>query len=63
MDVKSIYTLELHEGVMISPYIECIRVAGGWIYVTYEDVRGNIISTTFVPFHNEFIVEEGCHVH
>jgi len=62
-DKKSIYTLGLHEGIMVSSYIECIRVAGGWLYVTYEDVGGNIMSSVFVPFSREFMREEGICEH
>jgi len=61
MDVKNIYTLELHEELQLpDSYLWVRRVAGGWLYMNYEDDK---ITSTFVPFHNEFMVEEGCHVH
>jgi len=54
--VKSIYDLKLHEKTYLetgSLFIEIIRVAGGWIYSSM-DKGHNLLSSVYVPFHNEF---------
>ena len=46
--MKSIYELELHEGVEISKLVQVMRVSGGWIYNLKQG------GETFVPYSNEF---------
>lgn len=49
---KTIYTLELHETLRVSPVLSIMRVAGGWIY---SDERADTVPVNnFVPFDNEF---------
>lgn len=54
---KTIYTLTLHETLVISEkqqYMTYVRrVPGGWIYVIRNYNNCNTTST-FVPFNNEF---------
>jgi len=45
---KTIYTLKLHEHMVVNAGLLITRVAGGWIY-------GDSDSAVFVPFDNEFM--------
>lgn len=63
---KTIYDLKLHESLDVSENqrsetIICKRVAGGWIYTTFDyntHNDRNVISSVFVPFNNEFQTEQ-----
>lgn len=48
--------MDLHEEVMACDgnlFTVCVRVAGGWIYNSYD--KGNkMMGSVFVPFDNEF---------
>lgn len=53
---KSIYDLELNETLVSCDYI-IRRVPGGWVYTEYDGANSQnicIMSSVFVPFHNEF---------
>jgi len=55
---KSIYDLELHEGIDIimpdTPVMyNVIRVPGGWNY-HYIRLDSNAMTCQFVPYHEEF---------
>jgi len=50
---KTIYDLELHEGLMMCDEIRVNRVSGGWIYTTFR-LDSNTMSSVFVPFDDEF---------
>lgn len=53
---KSIYTIGLHEKIVVSDgnlFVEALRVPGGWIYSSI-DKSSNIGCSTFVPFDNGF---------
>ena len=55
MSIKSIYELELHEEIQIpKSYMWVRRVAGGWIYSEYGETAGDMVTSAFVPYHNEF---------
>jgi len=59
METKNIYKLKLHDCVEInsepnSYYV--IRVPGGFIYTLYR-LDYNSMTSTFVPFNNEFMTE------
>ena len=54
---KTIYELELHERLVVVDgnfFTECLRVASGWIYITF-DKSHNMLSSVFVPFDNNFM--------
>lgn len=42
MTLKELTSMKLHEIVRITEFIDCIRVDGGWIYMTTK-------TSTFVP--------------
>jgi hypothetical protein len=53
-----IYKMKLHEQIFLTNTsgvlgTEVTRVAGGWIYTTFN-FNHNISSSVFVPFDNEF---------
>lgn len=50
---KTIYDLELHE-ILITNYLQIVRVSGGWLYQVYSDYLEHYSKPTFVPFDNEF---------
>jgi len=60
--MKELYEMKLHELIPVTGtnYIECLRVAGGWVYTTYavigNDARyaGFTPTSVFVPYNNEF---------
>ena len=62
MGEKTIYQLELHEHLQISPELIIVRVAGGWNYTYYVCNKGAGVcydnwvlqQVVFVPFNNEF---------
>lgn len=59
--LKTIYDLALNETLGIDNNTDVTRVAGGWIYSFYsdsDDNRGYSISTTFVPYNEEFKEKE-----
>jgi len=63
-DKKSIYTLELHEELQLPESFTWVRrVAGGWTYSEYSEAARSIIVSVFVPFHSEFMREEGIREH
>lgn len=51
---KTIYELKLHEKTDLSEEWFMMRVAGGWLYTHYR-LDCNAMTTTFVPFDNEFM--------
>jgi len=51
---RSLYKLELGESLMIEPYLEFVRVPGGWITKLWSDEKQESISCCFVPYDNEF---------
>ena len=55
MTEKSIYDLDLHEGVHIESVQHCtiLRVPGGWVY-TIVRLDCNQMNSVFVPFDNGF---------
>lgn len=57
MGEKTIYDLQLHESITVILAGHCefeiIRVASGWLYL-YHRLDGNSMTTTFVPFDNNF---------
>ena len=59
--MNEIYNMNLHDRLtMEKADVVIMRVAGGWIYEVFsQDESGNYrISSTFVPFHNEFMGEK-----
>ena len=63
----SIYGLKLHETLKANKRLHVLRVPGGWLYkvfaeATLTDYYGQewlkLLSTTFVPYDNDFCVEE-----
>lgn len=61
--MNRVYEMKLHEEITInkgnSGAEYCRRVAGGWLYsvLVYSD-RGVAVTSTFVPFSNEFMERE-----
>jgi hypothetical protein len=62
--MPSIYSMKLHEVIALTPtsvegaavsYFSIMRVAGGWIYQTWDTEKQDYIRETFVPFNNEFM--------
>jgi len=62
--IPSIYSMKLHEIITLNPIsiknvavplFSIMRVAGGWIYLTWDTETQIYIRETFVPFDNEFI--------
>ncbi len=54
-ELKTIYTLELHESVWVAPFT-ITRVPGGWIYQTWSYKQDNHAdSGVFIPFNKESI--------
>ena len=62
--MPNIYSMKLHEVIALTPtsiegtavsYFAVMRVAGGWIYQTWDTVKQDYIRGTFVPFNNEFM--------
>lgn len=59
---KTIYNLELHEQLWISPELTVARVASGWNYMYYVSVKASEIAhgdwtlhqIVFVPYDNNF---------
>lgn len=51
MKEQDIYKMKLHEEVYVHELLFIIRVAGGWIYKSGDDVTP---TSVFVPFNNEF---------
>jgi hypothetical protein len=65
--MPSIYSMKLHDVIALTPtsiegtvvsYFSILRVAGGWIYQTWNTGTQEYIRETFVPFNNEFIYYE-----
>jgi len=57
---KALYALHLGETLNISYSRSMTRVPGGWVYQCDTSVQGHMIDTvsvssTFVPFHSEFL--------
>ena len=52
--VKTIYNLDLHEGISLPFGIYVLRVASGWIYDCWDYERDCFKQGTFVPFDNTF---------
>lgn len=57
MDDKTIYDLELHEGLNLDSGINVMRVPGGWIYDGWDMEKDRSKTGLFVPFNNEFQTE------
>jgi hypothetical protein len=62
--MPSIYLMKLHDVIALTPtsingtavsYFSIMRVAGGWIYQTWDTQKQDYIRETFVPFNNEFM--------
>lgn len=53
----TLYRLALHKGDDVDGETYVFRVPGGWIYKFFND-NGEVSSSTFVPFHNEFQIVE-----
>jgi hypothetical protein len=62
--MPSIYSMKLHDVIALTPtsiegtavsYFSIMRVAGGWIYQTWDTEKQEYIRETFVPFNNEFM--------
>ena len=53
MKEKTIYDLELHEGMFVGA-MWVVRVPFGWIYQCWDMERNQPMTGTFVPFNNEF---------
>ena len=62
--MPSIYSMKLHDVIALTPtsiegtavsYFSIMRVAGGWIYQTWDKKKQDYIRETFVPFNNEFM--------
>jgi len=51
---KNIHQMKLHEITELNTEISILRVPWGWIYMTYFE---DGVTSTFVPFHNEFMYE------
>lgn len=54
---RSLHSMKLHERMQFDDggLFTCVlRVPGGWIYRSYDKSHG-ILSSTFVPFNNEFM--------
>lgn len=54
---NDLYTIKLGDSCIIedgSLWIEAFRVPGGWIYY-FMDKSHNILTSSFVPFDNEFM--------
>jgi len=55
MENEELYEMELHEEKQVTLGLYVIRVPGGWIYRSEASNNDNwTISTTFIPFNNEF---------
>lgn len=59
--MKTIYDLNLHEGISVTssgPYAQtywlCMRVASGWIYTQWDSWKQEYKESIFVPFDNRF---------
>lgn len=55
--MKDLYSLNLHETIQLGLEGTVLRVPGGWLYTTFifaEGEHGPAVSSTFVPFNNEF---------
>ena len=50
---KDIFKLKLHETMSVG-CLDVMRVSGGFLYLTYDGQSGEVTSSTFVPFNNEF---------
>ena len=48
--------MDIHDEISIGYSMNCLRVAGGWIYINYPDEGSPTM--VFVPYDNEY---EGCH--
>lgn len=54
-DEENIYDLKLHETIALDRWNDILRVPGGWIYKEWSgDADNPFVTTTFVPFNNEF---------
>ena len=62
--MPNIYSMKLHDVIALTPtsiegtavsYFSVMRVAGGWIYQTWDTEKRDYIRETFVPFNNEFM--------
>ena len=52
---KTIYDLKLHEHLTLSQGFDVTRVPGGWLYQEWVDNGDTTtLSSTFVPYHDEF---------
>jgi len=62
-NMPGIYSMKLHEVIALTPtsvngtavsYFSVMRVAGGWIYQTWDTEKQDYVRETFVPLNNEF---------
>ncbi len=52
---KSIYDLKLHETLWeMDSGVNIQRVAGGWLYSSFDENEQTIYNSVFVPYNNEF---------
>ena len=65
--MPNIYEMKLHDVIALTPtsikgtatsYFSVMRVAGGWIYQTWDVGKQDYIRETFVPFDNEFMYND-----
>lgn len=63
--MPSIYSMKLHDVIVLTPtsiegtavsYFSVMRVAGGWIYQTWDTKKQDYIREIFVSFNNEFML-------
>ena len=52
---KSSDNLEYYRG---GPYTCVMRVAGGWIYMFWDNNKKEYEKSIFVPFNNEFLISK-----
>ena len=53
---KTIYTMKLHEEIVINDWTTILRVAGGWVYT--QHISRNCYQSNFVPFNKEYDFRE-----
>lgn len=56
---RDLYRMKLHEHIELHESLRVMRVPNGWIYSFYR-LDCNTMSSTFVPYDNEFLYNEEC---
>ena len=49
-----LFAMKLHEQINITNDLAVVRVPGGWLYTFWESAPNSGVTTTFVPFCDEF---------